>query len=229
MKKLFICMLIVVMFLISVCGCNAKTEGVSEPQVEKSFYVESIDEFNHLRDALSSKDEKDFDNYWAKYQPYFIKKDKKELNNFVELVESIPYASGITCDIGRISYSKGTSEGTGKPYEGLYIVIYLPGGDWMRYEYFLQNGDDVLESRKKSASKLFEGDNAVFSKDKKMNILTERRAPHPSGTGEMIYWGATLDGMVTAIVYYSTKPGSISASELFCEASIINFGTAIEE
>ena len=151
------------------------------------------------------------------------------MSNFVELVKSIPYIATIDGDISHITYSRGTSKDTGSHYEELYIVIHLPNGDWVRYEYCLKNGENMLESQKRIASTLFSDDNAVFSKDKKMNILTERRKPHSTETGEMIYWCATIDGKVTNIVYYSTKPGSISASELFCEASIINFGTAIEE
>lgn len=246
MKKIFICLLIISIFLLISCQNMPnnpvidKVESVIEndntvgdpnyepsPGIDISIY--SIDELENMEKMIFSSNEKELDDYMQGVSGGGRRK-KEDFIYFINLVNSIPYVSMLDGNIVWISYSKGNSQSTGKEFEILYITTESMNGDWMRYEYVLSETnvssrieEDVLKLENKSLIT-----HPILSKDGNVTIFTETRERESSGTGDIVRWHAVVGGIYTRIVYYTSDTTQANTIEILSNSSIANIKTDIK-
>ncbi len=231
--------------LISLIGCNSLKDDVfvdnedinvnnnnnsvdtstdfahTEPPQKDTITVRSLDEFTHMKDMLSCKNEEELGEYLMSVEGSTFDNrelDVNDLSNFVRIVESVPFIELIEGKITWISYSKERYVDTRKEFEVLYITTEAPNGNWFRIEYILSvsNIDNEVSTQ---ASKLTES-SPLFNGNKKVAFFTETRKAHPSGTGDMINWIASIDGVFAYIVYYTVDANQVNTNNLLTNVGI---------
>lgn len=231
MKKLFLFLLVVL--LLAFTGCQETSPGIDKNRTDsskentnerlpnESINVRSIEELDYMRSMVSCTDQEMLTNYLMSVEGGGAH-SKEDIEKFITIVDSIPMIELIDGDISWISYSKGRSSDTTNPYEVLYITTNSNGGDWVRLEYILSISDTskeaILQSGKIAANSIVS--KPISSEDERITLYSEIREQHVSGVGDMIKWIATIDGIYTNIVYYSTNENSVDASKIVAEVQI---------
>lgn len=225
MKKILIVILVGGLLVLASCQSTPparidNTDINSDSQLNErlpneAIGIRSVEELNYMRTMLSCTDQEKWSDYLRSVEGGGAH-DKQDIANFINIVDSTPYVELIEGDISWISYKKGQNLQTGKPYEVLYVTVNATDGDWVRFEYMLSIADATKEVISQAA-KLPTSSVAlhpISNNDKRINIYSEQREKHPSGTGETIQWIATVDGIYTNIVFYSAKEDIIDVATM---------------
>jgi hypothetical protein len=204
-KLLFICMIALVVFTACQTHSSDGTNDIFGEASEPSSYigVRSLAELEIMREMVNSNDADAVEQYLRSVEGGGAH-SKKDLKQFLSIVDSAPYAVLIEGDITWISYSVGQSIDTGKDYKMLFITTEASNGDWVRIEYNLLEKDvatNINAAVEATSNSLLS--QPMQSSDKKVTLYTETREPHPSGTGTTIVWIAEIDGVYARIVYYT--------------------------
>lgn len=175
-----------------------------------SMAIHSMEELEEMREMILCQDEQKLKEYLRSIKGGGAD-GRENLIFFVNLVDSVPYVHCFEGDIIWINYSKGV-----KGEEVLYITLEAPNGDWMRIEYIFSLTDVQAAIEERVLSK--ENGEAFLpplkSKDEKLKVYHESRAPHPSGIGDSIRWIADLDGIFAYIVFYDSMGETLYPKEL---------------
>ena len=233
MKKVFICLLAISLFLLFGCENgtpSGETPGGENDQVFISpdtiwgIEVRSIEQLNEVRQKLSCSDE-EFNEYFS-YQL-----TKENLAYFLELVDSIPLVPVVGGNIVWISYSYGRTIDSGKYVKDLIISTEADNGEWTRLQYIFSisdepDVDEAVTTPPPQDATLFTP--PILSNDGEISVFAERRGDHPSGTGDFIEWYAHVDGIYTTIYYYTPDADQINTNELFGTLSVGRIDTTIK-
>ncbi len=232
MKKYFI-ILAMIFFIVFLTGCQSVPEtstvhrteapGIvdKDPLPNQEISVRSSEQLDHMREMLSCPDEEELNNYLMTVEGGGAQ-SKEDLVHFLALVDSIPYIEIMTGEIGWISYSNGKTQDTEKEYEILYVTRQAENGDWIRFEYMLSVKDvpgEVAKQREElSVSSLISA--PMVSVDGKTTFYEETREAHVSGTGDVIRWIASIDGIYANIVYYTSDADPVDTAEVLSGAKL---------
>ena len=195
----------------------------AEQNPGETINVRSIEELNYMRSMLLCTDNEMLANYLRSIEGGGAH-SKEDIEKFIDIVDSVPIFKIIEGDISWISYSTGQSNETGDPYEILYISIQSNKEDWVRFEYML-SVTDVAEEAASKAEKITANTIAskpISSKDERITFYSEVREKHVSGIGDTIQWIATIDGIYTNIVYYSTSANVVDTNEVVNNIQVSN-------
>lgn len=152
--------------------------------------VRSLAQFDQIRENISSPDTWD-----------------KDLEDFVKLVDSIPYVSAIDAKITWINRRINYSIDTGRLYSILYISATAENGDWMRIEYDLLASEASQKIGFWTQAEIFP--EPVQSKDKKLTVYAEYRKQ------KSIVWFVDIDGFAARIVYHTDDFDAVTAESMF--------------
>ena len=175
-----------------------------------SMAIHSMEELEEMREMILCQDEQKLKEYLRSIKGGGAG-GRENLIFFVNLVDSVPYVHCFEGDIIWIDYSKGV-----KGKEVLYITLEAPNGDWMRIEYIFSLTDvqAAIEERVLNQENGEAFLPPLKSKDEKLKVYHELRAPHPSGVGDSIRWIADLDGIFAYIVFYDSMGETLYPKEL---------------
>ena len=233
MKKLFLFLLVVVLLVFTGCqetslGSDEKCtdsskENVYEQLPDEKISVRSIEELDYMRSMLLCTDNEILANYLRSIEGGGAH-SKEDIEKFIDIVDSVPIFEIIEGDISWISYSTGQSNETGDIYEILYITTQSNQGDWVRFEYMLSVSDAskeiVSQTNKIAANSIVS--KPISSKDNRVTLYSEVRDKHVSGIGDTIKWIATIDGIYTNIIYYSTSENVVDTNEVVNNIHVSN-------
>ena len=189
------------------------------------LYVEvhSAEELSKMREMIGSSDEIALEEY-LKTSPSGAK-SREDIENFIKLVDTIPYVSLIEGELTWACHKIGESIDTGKPYNILFIATQADNGEWVRIEYHL----DSLKSSDKLTNELKETDvsavlaKPVQSKDKKVTVYTEIRRVQTAG--KSIWWAVDIDGIFARIIYSTENMDAVKTESVFSNCTVTNFDT----
>lgn len=152
--------------------------------------VRSLAQFEQIREKISSPDTWD-----------------KDLEDFVKLVDSIPYVSAIDAKITWINREVNYTIDTERLYSILYISAIAENGDWVRIEYDLLASEASEKINIGSKAEIFP--EPVQSKDKKLTVYAEYRKL------KSIVWFVDIDGFAARIVYHTDDLDAVTADSMF--------------
>ena len=201
-------------------------KGLSDYQdLITDLYIEvrSAEALAKMREMASCSDEKLLKEYLQTSGSGAM--TKEELEQFIKLIDTIPYVSLIEGELTWACHQIGESIDTGKPYNILSISTIADNGEWVRIEYHL----DSLDSKDKIANELKETDASavlakpVQSKDKKVTVYTEIRRVQTAG--KSIWWAVDIDGIFARIIYSTENMDAVKTESVFSNCTVTNFDT----
>lgn len=227
--RISICLLICMVFVFT--GCQQKktnstddtTQNMYKEPPEYDLYIEvhSEQELSQMREMIGNSDEKALEEY-LKTSPNGAK-SREDIENFVKLVDTVPYVSLIEGELTWACHKIGESIDTGKPYNILSIATTADNGEWVRIEYHLHS----LESADALTNELKETDASavlarpVQSKDKKVTVYTEIRRVQTAG--KSIWWTADIDGIFARIIYSTENMDAVKTESVFSNCTVTGF------
>jgi len=188
----------------------------NDPLPSESIDVRSLAELNEMRQMISCTDDEKLNQYLLSVEGGGAH-SRDDLIGFLKIIDSLPFPALIEGDIVWLSHSRGQSQDTGENYDIVYISTQAPCGDWVRIEYYLSvsNIEDKIEaeSLKLTASSILL--KPIQNANGDITIFSETREIHPTGTGNMIKWIASIDGIFANVIYYTENADAIVADDLY--------------
>lgn len=204
-------------------GDTSQNDHEEPPMYDLHVEVHSAEELAKMREMASCSDEKLLKEYLQTSGSGA--RTKEELDQFIKLIDTIPYVSLIEGELTWACHKIGESIDTGKPYNILSISTIADNGEWVRIEYHL----DSLDSKDKIANELKETDASavlakpVQSKDKKVTVYTEIRRVQTAG--KSIWWAVDIDGIFARIIYSTENMDAVETESVFSNCTVTNFDT----
>lgn len=212
MKK-FVFILFLVSIVLSACQLQTQNTSTSNNnnhyEPDKSISVRGLDEVLTMREMLTASED---------VMHQYLRSigggphDRKDLENFLQLLNTLPYVPLIDGEISWISHSYGESQDTGDYYSVFFVSTKASNGEWVRIEYILST-EDVMQKISEETQEMT-AMQPIHSSDNRMTVYAEKREPHPSETGELINWIANIDGYFARIIYYSNNAENIPSTNV---------------
>ena len=241
MKKAFALLLIILVFIATLIGCNTPVDSADtnknsdvitteseaseeasentgingESPVTYGKSVDSLDELSQMREIFYCTDKESLEStllHWGCYTT-------EELLPFLDAVDSIPHIYILNWDITWVSYSESDIYSN----KVLNVTTTAENGDWVRISYFLQiaDGEDpmswAIERASRKDAEILE---PIESQDKRVSLISEARYKHPVYEGDCVEWLGTVDNIAAEILYYSTNIDDIKTEEVLNSLTI---------
>jgi hypothetical protein len=241
MKKIFALLLIIVVYITILAGCNTPTDNTDtnkssdvittesetldealentnpngEPPVTYGKSVDSLYELSQMREIFYCTDKEKLEStllHWGCYTA-------EELLPFLNAVDSASYIDILNGDITWVSYSESDIYSN----KVLNVTTTAENGDWVRISYFLQiaDGEDpmswAIERASRKDAEILE---PIESQDKRVSLISEARYKHPVYEGDCVEWLGTVDNIAAEILYYSTNIDDIKTEEVLNSLTI---------
>lgn len=234
--------LLVVILIITLCGCHANNNNTIDQlqngqtnSSETPVKSENIENISIILENLNQIDDinaiiQEADNEKATAALLNLRgtglKTKEDLVRFLELICDLPILDLIDGEVSTISYMKGLAEDTKAEYEFAYITIKAQNGNWVRYEYSFIEDLTITDNNEITSS---EQNITIFSKpvnaaDGKLKVFSQEIKDHASGVGKLFTWSANIEGISTRIVYYSQDETQLSIDEVFSDINVVITG-----
>ena len=215
MKKA-VCLLVTVAFLLLAgCGCaygynedstnnDANNPTINDPVFPEPFEsmsIRSLTQLEEMRKMILCEDENTLSKFLKSVEGSSAH-SREDLINFVSLVEPLPVIELIYGSITWIAHYNSNGS------DIVFISTTAPNGDWTRVEYQLSVKDPAAEiERMKASGVLTKTDiiTPIQSHNGRIQVFSEKNAPHPSGVGETCEWTMIVDGILVRVVYYTAN------------------------
>ena len=242
--KISICLVVCMAFLL--VGCQQKQDNSidnvtqnenkepvddttededKEPVDDLYIEIRSAGELAKMREMANCSDAKLLEDYLQTSGSGA--RSKEELEQFIKLIDTVPYVSMIEGDLTWICHNVGKSIDTGKPFDILSVAIESENGEWVRIEYNLL----VSDVSEKITSELKEMDASLVltkpiqSKDKKITVYAENRKVQTAG--KSIWWTVDIDGIFARIIYGTDKMDTVKTQSVFSNCSVTDIESAV--
>ncbi len=225
MKKNILIIFLTVLLLLTGCqevspdkvDDTSTTSGViydKDAVLTKDIFVHSIEELEYMREMMLCNDENQLADYLFSKGVY----SKEELENYIKIVDSVPYVDLLDGDISWINYSQELDGA----WEILSVSIKSDNDAWVRFEYLIseKNVSDRIEYEVSKVSEVSTLSQPIFNSDKSIAFFSEIREKHPSGTGDYIRWIADIDGIFTRVFYYTLDASEMNTQSILNNAHI---------
>lgn len=241
MKKPFALLLIILVFIATLIGCNTPVDSTDtnknsdvitteseaseeasentsingESPVTYGKSVNSLDELSQMMEIFYCADKEKLEStllHWGCYTA-------EELLPFLNAVDSAPYIDILNGDITWVSYSESDIYSN----KVLNVTTTAENGDWVRISYFLQVGDEedpMLWAIERATRKDAEILEPIESQDKRVSLISEARYKPPVYEGDCVEWLGTVDNIAVEILYYSTNIDDIKTEEVLNSLTI---------
>ena len=241
MKKWFIALMVLLMIVLIGCQSNNTSEedhnGNSETatgaqqlnhsEPPKSIGVRSLEQLDEMR-MMSKHSDEELAAYLLGIEGGGAD-SREDIENFLDLIESLPVLELINGDIIWIAHSYEQTLLTGEKQDGVvYISTMSSNGDWTRIEYLLSVKDVSGELEKRRADGQFDQStifDAIQSKDGRVSVFSEIKEAHPSGTGDTVEWMLTVDDILVRVVYYTADSRDVQAASVFESVKLTQIST----
>ena len=118
---------------------------------------------------------------------------------------------------------------TGQKHDGIvYISTMDSSGDWTRIEFMLSVKDvsrEVEELRRDGKFDKSTISDVVRSENGRIEVFSEVKERHPSGSGDTFEWTLTIDNTLARVVYYTSNASNIHASSIFDDIPLTHIST----
>lgn len=221
MKKTVLCLILIALFLIGGCASKETSKDLSltnndiRKDPPKSIAVHSLEQLDEMRAMAQSSDEDALREYLCSIEGGGAN-SRKDLIEFVDMIDSLPVVDLIEGDITWICNSIDTEKGT----HVVFITLKAADGRWTRLEYNLSENDVDAKIKQNITEGAAEIKN-VKSSDGKIIAFTEKKEAHPSGAGELYTWNVTINEILTNVAYYTPKENNINISELIKDIQVM--------
>ena len=121
---------------------------------------------------------------------------REDLISFINLIDSVPMINLIDGDITWIAHYYNIGSSGEKTNGTLYVSTVSDNGDWTRIEYKLFETDintEIEKMRTDERNLDEENTDSFTSDDGKIKVYYQTKKKHPSGTGDMYEWIASID------------------------------------
>ena len=214
MKKAVYLLVTVAFLLLAGCGCaygynedstnnDANNPTINDPVFPEPFEsmsIRSLTQLEEMRKMILCEDENTLSKFLTSVEGSSAH-SREDLINFVSLVEPLPVIELIYGSITWIAHYNSNGS------DIVFISTTAPNGDWTRVEYQLSVKDPVAEIESmKSSGVLTKNDiiTTIQSHNGRIQVFSEKNAPHPSGVGETCEWTMIVDDILVRVVYYTT-------------------------
>ena len=177
-----------------------------ELSIRKNIEVNSVEEFNRMKEMLCCEDEDQLGEYLNSIGAH----SKDDLELFLELCDRFGVVNTIAGKISSVSYMESEVLRTGEDYTELSIVVKAENGDWITYEYLIFS--EYTVDLTPPESDLLDG--PQMSDDNKITVFWETRGPHPTYDGTYIKRLALIDGVYLRIREFTTNPDEVTVDEI---------------
>ena len=170
--------------------------------------LRSVQDLEELREMAVSAD-------GDVLQAYLLRKgmrNREELTEFLELLDSLPYLPILDGKLIWIGYDSGLDFDSRQPYTEnatLFISTEAQNGDWVRLQYTLPVGERPTVT----------GDGELL-----MISGGGWQEKHPTAPGMLTTWELLADGLRVRVAYYSADPDSVVTEEVFAGLAVCRFG-----
>ncbi|MBQ2253582.1 MAG: hypothetical protein II325_00325 [Clostridia bacterium] len=242
MKRILSCLLILTTLLLSLAGCQAappKEEGTSLPaesseaptpseearplpdesneettgEPAPAISLHSMDDLQKMRDMCASAEEDELERYLCSIEGGGAT-SRKDLETFLEAVDSLPLLSLVEGDISWISYHNFYPELTPERNSVIYITVQKAPDEWVRTGYFIGVQDVDAELKRRTDRGDFEASalkEPFYSKDGRVAVYTEAA----NDAFSSVTWIMTVDGILAETVYHTESPEDLRAETVF--------------
>ena len=201
-------------------GTSTTDDPIADPpEPPAEITVNNIAELEQMRAMLASEDEQALNEYLSAFSGGYW--SKQDLTEFLNLVDSTPYAEILQGEIIWLNYSRGTDQ-AGVPYETLNVSIEAEDGTWVRYRYILsvEDATEHLEMLTQQVGNENLLTSILDTADGRLALHTETRKPHPSGTGDLVTWWGELDSTVVEIAYYVDDQSTVNTQSIISRTEV---------
>lgn len=236
MKKLYLIITIVLLFVLVGCQSNnanldhnsgsaeinststtpSSTESMEQPIEPPSYIgIRSLTQLDEMRSMLKSS-EQELSSYLLSVEGGGTN-SREDLENFLELIASLPNLELVDGDIVWIAHYKESNV--------VYVSTMASNGDWTRVEYILGAKDIPIELEKMKSEGIFDKStitDVIQCKGGRVKIFSETSELHPSGTGKTVEWMLTVDSTLARVVYFTADSRALQSSNVFESASLTN-------
>ena len=204
-------------------GTDKGLSDYQDPITDLYIEVRSAEALAKMREMASCSDTKLLEEYLQASESGA--RTKEELEQFIKLIDTIPYVSLIEGELTWACHQIGESIDTGTPYNILSISTKAENGEWVRIEYQLDSMDtsdkiaNALENMDASAVLV----KPIQSKDKNVTVYTEIRKEQTAG--KSIWWTVDIDGIFARIIYSTKNMDAVETESVFSNCTVTNFDT----
>lgn len=223
MKK-YCLILLSVLFVIFLSSCQSESKNKPSVDTDPSPYigVRSLDQLSEMRSMIVEKDDIKLAQYLRGVEGGGAE-SRDDLIAFINLIDSVPMINLIDGDITWIAHYYNIDSSGEKTNGTLYVSTVSDNGDWTRIEYKLFETDintEIEKMRTDERNLDEENTDSFTSDDGKIKVYYQTKKEHPSGTGDMYEWIASIDEKIAHVVYFTTDSNDIIASDFFGEIKI---------
>ena len=203
-----VCLLVIVVFLLLAgYGCaygfdeDPTVNDLETPEPYEYIGIRSLTQLEEMREMILCEDENTLSEFLKSVEGGGAH-SREDLIKFVSLVEQLPVIELTHGSITWIAHYNSDGNDT------VFISTTASNGDWTRVEYQLSVKDPAAEiERMKAAGVLAQADiiTPIQSHDGRIQVFSEKNAPHPSGVGETCEWTIIVDGILVRVVYYTAN------------------------
>lgn len=192
---------------------TAEVPDVDPTAPTKKIQLSSTEQLDRLRDILLSGDEMEMMEYLSVYSGGTC--SMQDMIDFLELVETVPYAELVQGKIIELHYYEGIDQ-DGEPYRTLYLTIDAENDEMVCYSYKLSVEDvsAYLEEVKQALQDQNLLNTSISSADGRLTLHTEIREPLSGSHWDRVTWWGELDGMVVEIEYYLDDRNSVDTQAI---------------
>lgn len=207
---------------------SGKITTPSNPDVQLSpsgydvIVVRSLAQLEEMRVMAHTENEEELEAYLQSIEGGGAT-NRQELLDFLELVDSIPVLQFTDGSVCYISHQAGIGTGSGKYFNVLFISFERENGEWFRINYRLSVDDlseQIEQVRNYEGVSTLDWNMEIAATGNRLRVFAEKRAPHPTGTGETIEWYLAVDDIFAEVTYYTLDADSINSEEIFRNLSV---------
>lgn len=233
MKRIFLLIVVVIFVFLSACQSKdipemkhqeTKSEetnsenSVLKPSLPNRYIgVRSLAQLNEMRAMIVEKNEDNLAQYLRSVEGGGAR-TRDDLITFIDLVDSLPIIKLIDGDITWIAYYHNDNTSDKKENGIVHISTRSKKDEWTRIEYKLLETDinTEIEAMQFNEKNLNGKKGELFkSNDDRIKVHYQTMQKHPSGSGNIYKWIASVDDIIIHVVYSTSNSKEITAFDFF--------------